>query len=159
MTNSMTICDVLWRFMSMGQRDGNCHKMSRIVVNHHDGCCKLSWRFFPSSSCRPLFVFADKRVVFADVLPERKPERGYVRMFPRNEKRNEGTFACSPGTKTGTRVHSPKPPFYETILLSPGENIPCKKNKTGLLPFVRIHSRNNSKIIFLCICICYEIDN
>ena len=71
-------------------------------------------------------------------------------MFPRNENRNEGTFAkttlletalvstndpfwcsqkggfqkggfggCSPGTKTGTRVRSPKPPFYETALLSP----------------------------------------
>ena len=62
-----------------------------------------------------------KRVVLADVPPEREPERGYVRMFPRNENRNEGTFACSPGTKTGKRVHSPKPPFYETALLSPGE--------------------------------------
>ena len=30
--------------------------------------------------------------VLADVPPERKPERGYVRMFPRNENRNEGTF-------------------------------------------------------------------
>ena len=48
-----------------------------------------------------------KRVVLADV--------------PRNENRNEGTFGCSPGTKTGTRVCSPKPPFYETALLSPGE--------------------------------------
>ena len=27
------------------------------------------------------------------------------------------------------------------------------------IPFVRIHSGNNSKIIFLCICICYEIEN
>ena len=48
-----------------------------------------------------------KRVVLADIPPERKPERGYVRMFlwneepergyvrmfPRNENRNEGTFA------------------------------------------------------------------
>ena len=56
-------------------------------------------------------------------------------MFPRNENRdegtfesspgtknrNEGTFACSPGTKTGTRVRSPKPPFYETALLSSGD--------------------------------------
>ena len=31
--------------------------------------------------------------VRSDVPPERKPERGYVRMFPRNEHRNEGTFA------------------------------------------------------------------
>ena len=45
------------------------------------------------------------------------------RMFPRNENRNEGTFACSPGTKTRMRAHSPKPPFYETALLSPGEKL------------------------------------
>ena len=31
-------------------------------------------------------------------------------MFPRNENRNEGTFGCSPGTKTGTRVCSDVPP-------------------------------------------------
>ena len=61
-----------------------------------------------------------ERVVLANVPPERKPERGYIRMFPRNENRNEGTFTSSPGTKTRTRVHSPKPPFYETALLSPG---------------------------------------
>ena len=42
-------------------------------------------------------------------------------MFPRNENRNEGKFACSPGTKTGMRVHSPKPPFYEPALLSPSD--------------------------------------
>ena len=32
-----------------------------------------------------------------------------------------GFGGCSPGTKTGTRVRSPKPPFYETALLSPSE--------------------------------------
>ena len=42
--------------------------------------------------------------VHSDVPPERKLERGYVRIFPRNENRNE--------------VHSPKPPFYETAPLS-----------------------------------------
>ena len=62
-----------------------------------------------------------KRVVLADVPSERKPERGYIQMCPQNQNRNEGTFACSPGTKTGTRAHSPKPPFYETALLSPGD--------------------------------------
>ena len=51
-----------------------------------------------------------KRVVLADVPPERKPERGYIRMFPQNENRNEGTFGCSPGTKTRTRVRSDDPP-------------------------------------------------
>ena len=30
-----------------------------------------------------------------------------------------GFGGCSPGKKTGTRVRSPKPPFYETALLSP----------------------------------------
>ena len=30
-------------------------------------------------------------------------------MFPRGENRNEGTFGCSPGTKTGTRVRSHVP--------------------------------------------------
>ena len=39
------------------------------------------------------------------------------------KKRNEGTFACSPGTNTGTRAHSPKQPFYKTVLLSPGKKI------------------------------------
>ena len=41
-----------------------------------------------------------RMVVWADVPPERKLQRGYIRMFPRNENRNEGKFACSPGTKT-----------------------------------------------------------
>ena len=64
-----------------------------------------------------------KRVVFADVPPERKPERGYIRNDSPERKpdRNEGTFGCSPGTKTGTRLHSPKPPFHEIALLSPGD--------------------------------------
>ena len=35
-----------------------------------------------------------------------------------------GFGGCSPGTKTGTRVRSPKPPFYETALLSPSELSP-----------------------------------
>ena len=32
-----------------------------------------------------------------------------------------GFGGCSPGTKTGTRVRSPKPPFCETALLSPSD--------------------------------------
>ena len=46
-------------------------------------------------------------------------------MFPRNETGNECTFGCREYvrmTKTGTRAHSPKPPFYETALLSPIDN-------------------------------------
>ena len=64
----------------------------------------------------------------------------FWRIFPRNENRNEGTFACSPGTKTRTRLHSPTPPFYETALLSPldlrefqpsGSYPRHRQNKTG----------------------------
>ena len=59
----MTIYDVLWRFMSMDWRDGNCHKRSQIVMT----CRTLSWRlsqivvtfFFPSPSRRPLLDFAE----------------------------------------------------------------------------------------------------
>ena len=32
-----------------------------------------------------------------------------------------GFGGCSPGTKTGTRAHSPKPAFYEAALLSPSD--------------------------------------
>ena len=38
------------------------------------------------------------------------PKGWFWWMFPRNENRNEGTFACSPGTETGTRVRSDVPP-------------------------------------------------
>ena len=49
-----------------------------------------------------------KRVVLADVPPERKAERGYIRMFPQNENRNAGAFECSPGTKTGKTKRLPQ---------------------------------------------------
>ena len=42
-----------------------------------------------------------------------------------------GFGGCSPGTKTGTRVRSPKPPFYKTALLSPRDLKlagPCSQN-------------------------------
>ena len=59
-------------------------------------------------------------------------------MFPQNENRNEGAFACFPGTKTGMRAHSPKPPFSETALLPPSDipkgQGPCHiKNTTVIL--------------------------
>ena len=57
-------------------------------------------------------------------------------MFPRKENRNEGTFGirCSPGTRTGTRVHSPKPPFYKTALVSPGD---IRLTKTSSEPYTQ----------------------
>ena len=60
-----------------------------------------------------------KRVVLADVPPQRTPE-------------NEGTKTRTrvrspvlPERKTGTRVYSRKPPFYETAPLSPLDISPC----------------------------------
>ena len=55
-------------------------------------------------------------------------------MFPRNENRNEDTFACSPGTKTGTGACSPKPPFYEPPFYLPmirGVSILGIRKKSG----------------------------
>ena len=51
------------------------------------------------------------------------PKGWFWRMFPGVKNRNEGTFGCSAVPKTGTRAHSPKPPFYETALLFPLEFI------------------------------------
>ena len=73
---------------------------------------KFSWIFW-----RPNFGFFhgfakgwfSKRVVLADVPPER--------MFPRNENRNEGTFACSPGTKNRNEGTFAKT-TYETALVT-----------------------------------------
>ena len=48
--------------------------------------------------------------VRSHVPPEQNRNDGDVHMFPRNENRNEGTF-------------SPKPPFYETALLSPNHSL------------------------------------
>ena len=59
------------------------------------------------------------------------PKGWFWQMFPRNENRNEGAFTCFPGTKTRTRVHSPKPPFYETALLSPSELSPNLKQESA----------------------------
>ena len=66
-TNFMTtydvLYDVLWRFMSMEQRDGNCHKMSQVVVNVvncRDVCRKLSWHFF--SRPLPAVPFGFRRI-------------------------------------------------------------------------------------------------
>ena len=70
-------------------------------------------------------------------------------MFPQNENRNEGTFACSPGTKTGTRVHSPKPPFYETALVSPNEKPPqifFVQSFSTTLQVMDVHTWNHGRL-------------
>ena len=60
----------------------------------------------------------------------RGSQKGW-RMFPRNENRNEGTFRCSPGTKTqnegitGPNFFTPTPPTPENTLLGLGSV--CKR--------------------------------
>ena len=57
-----------------------------------------------------------------------------------------GFGGCSPGTKTGTKVCSPKPPFYETALLSPNE--PFRGFAKGWFPkgwFRRMFPRNENR--------------
>ena len=68
-----------------------------------------------------------KRVVLADVPPERKPERGYIQMFPRNEKPERGYV----------RQNHPftKPPFYLPVQI---------KNRIAEMIF-RILFRNPSR--------------
>ena len=61
--------------------------------------------FGPSGVLRRFSSEVAKRWVF--------PKGWFWRMFPWNENRNEGTFGCSPGTRTGTRVHSDVPPERE----------------------------------------------
>ena len=68
----------------------------------------------------------------ADVAPEQKPERGYIRMFPRNE--------------TGTGVRSPKPPFYEPPFCLP-VNVSIRETKTVHfgLSAPKSHNRNRQR--------------
>ena len=62
-------------------------------------------------------------------------------MFSWNGSRNEGTFVCSPGTTTGTRVHSPK-----NHLLSSLELIGIRK--TGWFPKGRFQRFLEQEIFF-----------
>ena len=81
--------------------------------------CTLSKRIPDSESAIGFLLTArfkkkvvSKRVVLVDVPPERKPERGYVRRFPRMKT---GTRVQSdvPPEPERLRVRSPKPPFYQ----------------------------------------------
>ena len=93
--------------------------------------CKMSVLWIPFDSL--LFSGVHTRVVFqkggfggcspgtrtgtrvhSDVPPERKLERGYVRMFPRKRKLEQGYIRQTI--------------LYETALLSPGEVLSLKSN-------------------------------
>ena len=137
LTNSQTSCDVIisrqFRPKKIASRDG-CFLLKEGLINlsvgkksHDSQLClctstyvilvlELSlacfWAICNDGSCSYQGLtkgWLRKRVALADVPPARKPARGCIRMFPRNENRNEGAFACSLRTKTGTRGHSP---FY-----------------------------------------------
>ena len=107
-------------------------------------------------------------MVSADVPPERKPERGYVRqnhpftkppfylpvtlfgVDKRVVSKRVVLVDVPPERKPGTRVHSPKPPFYETALLSPSD--PFWFNWTGSV-FALLTSRVGvGKCPFFSVC-------
>ena len=67
--------------------------------------------------CLWLLAGVDKRVVFqmggfGGCSPGTKTGTRVHSDVPLERQPERGSFPCSPGTKTGTRVHSPKPPFY-----------------------------------------------
>ena len=53
----------------------------------------------------------------ADVPPERKVERGYVRMFPQNEKPERGYVRMFPRNENQNEGTFAKTTFYEAALL------------------------------------------
>ena len=62
-----------------------------------------------------------KRVVLADFPPERKPERGYIRMFSRNEKPERGYIRMFPRNENRNEGTFAKATLYKTALLSPSD--------------------------------------
>ena len=61
-----------------------------------------------------------------------------------------GFGGCFPGTKTGTRVRSPKPPFYETALISPSDDSQRSPIFMTFEQFARIASNLRFGNFFLC---------
>ena len=102
------------------------------------------WRMFPRTKTGTR--------VHSDVPLERKPEQGYVRMFPRNENQNE--------------ARSPKPPFFETALLSAGDkNLSRLFSPKGYFSFLRIFEitskiepvKKGNMAIFRAICLDFRV--
>ena len=83
--------------------------------------------------------------VHSDVPPKRKPERGYIRMFPRNENRNEGTFAKTTLLRNRP-ILSPSNFYDKTLLLNdcifPITSASKKENSDlGLARLVQLSAR------------------
>ena len=62
----------------------------------------------------------------------------------------QGMSGKTPGSPRHPSSRHPRPSDRSSVSV-------CLHRGWNCLPFVRIHSGNNSKIVFLCICICYEI--
>ena len=70
-----------------------------------------------------------------------KPERGHKKQNDRTGNRTEATLVQNgnDGIKTGTRTHSPKPPFYKTALLFPLKRSPRHA-------YAHTHTRTHSRL-------------
>ena len=85
------------------------------------------------------------------------PKGWFWRMFPRNQNRNEGTFGCSPGTKTATRVRSHVDPERKPERGYIRQNNPftkppfCLPVRFSLLFFVAIPLTR-----FACFCLLFQ---
>ena len=76
------------------------------------------WRMFPRNENRNKGTFAK-----ATLLRNRPFISQWAFLVLTKGGFQKGGFGgCSPGTKTGTRVRSPKPPFYESTHLSPSDH-------------------------------------
>ena len=75
------------------------------------------WRMFPRNENQNEGTFAKTTLLETALLSPSDP----FWCWQKGGFQKGGFGGCSAGTKTGTRVRSPKPPFYETALLSPSE--------------------------------------
>ena len=83
--------------------------LSSIEKKHRKGQARRSNDLFTRIHRLHRFQFIASSLHFGGCQKGGFPKGWFWRTFPRNENRNEGAFGCSPGTKTGTRVHSDVP--------------------------------------------------
>ena len=118
----MTTYDDLWHFMSKEQRNGNCHKMSLIVVK----CRKLSWHlsqivvtfFFPGPL--PPSHFGFRRIQLCSgaalVVEFRRSRLNCERAIDRERKMRTNFFAQTFWTAPGVRDIPAKFPGHPRFL-------------------------------------------
>ena len=86
-----TLNRTLYRRPSDALWNRTLHNRSKMKINLSGVAKRVVFQKGGFGGCSPGTKTGAR--VHSDVPPEQKPERGYVRMFPRNENRNEGTFA------------------------------------------------------------------